>query len=203
MYTIKDEIFNELKKEIEDKNKIFFATLKEKKQILNTIEFIKIAFSETLLEDLDFLMTISGEEMFKVRHANVIVRDLLEQTIEFIYLTKHPELISDYMGENLDLNEDETDLVEARMQFGKKRYTDGRKSISKMAEDINEKTHKEDRLSLYEIYRILSEDAHNSYYQSILDDIEQLETKASDSALTQEQMTYLMLIIDAFMKAYR
>lgn len=203
MYMIKAEIFNELKKEIMDKNKIFFATFNEKKQMLNTIEFIKIVFSETLLEDLDFLMTLSGEEIFKVRHANVIIRDLLEQTIEFIYLSKNPELVSDYMGENLELDEVETDLVEARVQFGKKRYKIGRKSISKMAEDINEKLHKEDRLSLYEIYRILSEDAHNSYYQSILDDIEQLETKEIDSALTEEHLTYLMLIIDAFMKSYR
>ena len=48
-----------------------------------------------LLEDINFLTTLSGEEIFKPRYAYMVLRDMVEQVIEFIYLMKHPDLIAD------------------------------------------------------------------------------------------------------------
>lgn len=215
MYTIKEDIFSAIKNEIYTGNEKLFEILKHRMENLNqnnylsSIEFIKIAFSSHLIEDLEFLISLSGNKIFKIRHAIIIIRDVLEQTIEFIYLLKNSKIISEYLGSSIELDEDDfdlddkTNLVEAMSQFGQSRYSGGRKTVSKMAEDINEKNPKQDRLSLYQMYKILSEMGHNSYFQAFLEDVGEVESGERETALTEEQITYLMWIIDAFMSAYR
>ncbi|MTI86127.1 MAG: hypothetical protein FH756_20095 [Firmicutes bacterium] len=202
---IKEDILTSLEKEIQEINWILLQKLKKEKSILNTFEFIKISFSTNLLEDINFLNMLSGKDIFKIRHANIIIRDLLEQVIEFIYIAKNPETINDYMGTNINIDEldSQSNLVKGLLNFGKKRYTNGRKSISKMADDINQKINTDENLSLYDMYRILSEQCHNSYFNAILDEVGECETGESDRALTEEQVTYIVLIINHFLKAYR
>lgn len=147
---------------------------------------------------------MSGNPNFKVRYANMIIRDVLEQVIEFIYLLEHTDLIEQFLGININTgNLDEEKLIDEYLQFGGKRYTGGRKQVSQMANSINENASVDDTLSLYNIYRILSEQCHNSYFLSTLDDIEEFETSKKTVALTEEQLTYLMIILDRFMEAYR
>lgn len=202
---IKEDVLTLIKKEIQENNQILLQKLIKRKNILNTLEFIKISFSTNLLEDIDFLNVLSGNDIFKIRHANIIIRDFLEQVIEFIYITKHPEIIEDFIGTNININEIDfqSNLVEGMLHFGKKRYVHGRKSIAKMADDINQKITTDNKLSLYDMYRILSEQCHNSYFNAILDDVGEYETGKNDRALTEEQVTYIILIIDYFLKAYR
>ena len=78
---------DELKIIIEDKNKKLYAKLKGD-SILDTTEYVKILFSENILEDIEFLSSLNGKTIFKVRHANAVIRNMLEQTIEFMYLLK-------------------------------------------------------------------------------------------------------------------
>lgn len=215
MYTIIEAIYQELNNEINVKNKKLLEILKEKIEkadctsILSTVEFIKISFSSNLLEDLELLMQLNGDEIFKIRHANSVIRTMLEQTIECIYLLKNPEQITTYLGDNIELSnddveiDDETNLIKSLLQFGQRRFVGGRKSVSSMALDINEKESKEDRLSLYEIYRLLSERDHNSLFESILDDIGMIEYNLKPIALEEIQVMYIMTIVDVFMIAYR
>lgn len=215
MYTVNDDVYAELKNEINAGNEKLLKKLNNREKeddnsnFLNSVEFIKISFSTNLLDDLEFLMLLSGNDIFKVRHANSIIRTMLEQTIEFIYLLKRPEKIVAYLGSNIEVPndsieiDDDTNLVDAMSQFGQRRYDEGKKNIFLMATDIDEIEGKKDRLALYEIYRILSENDHNAYFQSILDEIDILENGEQLIALEEVQVTYIMLIINAFMSAYR
>lgn len=201
---IGQDILENLKKEISDINKILFDKLQNSPNFLYSTEFLKISFSENFLNDIEFLNEMSGTPNFKVRYANMIIRDVLEQVIEFIYLLEYPELIEQFMGGNIETDDfDEDKFIEEYLQFGGKRYAGGRKRISEMASSINEKVSVNDTLSLYDIYRILSEQCHNSYFLSNLDDIDEVETGKKTVALTCEQLTYLMTIIGRFMEAYR
>lgn len=203
-YQIKTNIFEDLNTEINSTNQKLLETLKNKSEFLNSVEFIKISFSENLLEDIDFLNTLSGNPLFKVRHANIIMRDMLEQVIEFIYLMKHKELITDYLGANVDTpNLSTSNPIKEFQKLGSKRYKNGRKSVSEMAKDIGEKKSTANNLALYELYQLLSEECHNSYFFANLDDIEQVETKNETSALSKDQAENLMTIIGRFLETYR
>ena len=84
-YQIKNEIYKALEEEISMTNQQLLKSLQGKEEILNTVEFIKISFSESLLEDIEFLNNLSGNPIFKIRHAYMVLRDMLEQVIEFIF----------------------------------------------------------------------------------------------------------------------
>ena len=201
---IKSDILENLKQEISNINKTLLSKIKKQTDFLYSTEFIKITYSENLIEDIDFLNEMSGSPNFKVRYANMIIRDVLEQVIEFIYLLEHTDLIEQFLGANINtVDLDEENLIDEYLQFGGKRYNGGRKRVSQMASSINENTSVDNTLSLYDIYRILSEQCHNSYFLSTLDDIEEIETNKKAVALTEEQLTYLMIIISRFMEAYR
>lgn len=153
---------------------------------------------------LKCLYAANGSRPAWSRYANMIIRDVLEQVIEFIYLLKHTDLIEQFFGANINTGDlDEENLIDEYLQFGGKRYNGGRKRVFQMASSINENASVDNTLSLYDIYRILSEQCHNSYFLSTLDDIEEIETNKKAFALTEEQLTYLMIIISRFMEAYR
>ena len=203
-YQIENEIYKgKVIEEILRTNQQLLKSLQGKKEILNTVEFIKISFSVCLLEDIEFLNNLSGNPIFKIRHAYMVLRDMLEQVIEFIYLMKHPNMISDYLGLNIDDNSEKTpDLIKQIHKIGSKRFKDGRKSVSAMAEDIGEKRSSSNRISLYDMYQLLSETCHNSYFFAGLDDVETIETDKESVALSKEQALYLKEIIGRFMETY-
>lgn len=207
-FTLELSFYKNLKNEIAQKNKEFLSVLQESDNILHTKEYLKIAFSEDLLNDVDFLTTLSGNDKFKTRYADLIIRNLIEQVIEFIYLLKNPEKIPDFIGsnyndENFSINYNGGKLsdnyIESFRRFGSLRYSKGRPSISKMADNINEKRSHSDTISLYELYVLFSEDCHNSYYFSTLTALGGKEP----CALTEYQTGFLITIVDRFLKAYR
>lgn len=203
-YQIKANIFDDLRSEISNINQHLLDNLQGKKEILNTVEFIKINFSDNLMEDAELLNTLSGNSLFKVRHAHMIMRDMLEQVIEFIYLMKHPETIADYLGANVDTNSiSDSDPIRGFHKLGNERYIDGRKSVSEMAKDIGEKKSSPACPALYEMYQLLSEECHNSYFFASLNDAEEAETGKEVLALTEDQAQNLMIIIGRFMEIYR
>lgn len=203
-FHITDGFFEFLENEISSINKQLLDSTKEKDDFLCSVEFIKIAFSTNLLDDVEFLITLSGKPFFKARHANMILRDMLEQVIEFIYLMKHNELITEYMGVNVDTSNISThNPINGIHKLGSKRYNVGRKSVSEMTQDINEKEFTQNDPSLYELYQLLSEKCHNSYFFENLKDIEEVETGKRILALTEKQWYYIVIIISSFMEAYR
>lgn len=211
-YQIEEKVFKKLKKEISAENKKLLRSLQNRGEILNTIEFIKIMFSENLLEDIEFLNILSGKPVFKVRHANMILRDMLEQVIEFIFLLKHKSVISEYLGykkdeEYEDAKEDEENsmdaLVKTFRKVGSRRYKKDRAKVIKMTEAIDKGNDSFDGHSLYMLYRVLSEECHNSYFFTCLDDVGKIEEDKDALALTEEQVKVLMIIVEYFMKYYR
>lgn len=203
-YQIKNKIYKALEEEILMTNQQLLKSLQGKEEILNTVEFIKISFSESLLEDIEFLNNLSGNPYFKIRHAQMVLRDMVEQVIEFIFLMKHSDIISDYLGLNITANSaGSSDLIKEIHKIGSERFNGGRKSVSEMAKDIGEKKSSSNRMALYDMYQLLSEECHNSYFFAGLDDVETVETGKEFVALSEEQVQYLMIIVGRFMETYR
>lgn len=204
-YTFSSTMLENLCGEIVPKNKELIDKVLEKEDnILFSPEYIKYSFSKHFLEDINFLTTLSNNEIFKLRHAYMILRDMVEQIIEFSYLMKHSELISEFMGDRIDNSKISNDrIVRSSHILGSERYSNGRVSVSKMAKDIGEKRSANGEMTLYDIYEILSEECHNSYFFSNLDDIGVAHEMGEKQALTEEQINYLLIITKKFMDIYR
>lgn len=205
VYGIKSDILEGLCGEIVSINKrLIDRVIESGDNILFSPVYIKFSFSKHLLEDINFLITLSGEEIFKPRHACMILRDMVEQVIEFLYLMKHPDLIGEFMGDKIDNSKiSDSTPVRSTHRLGNERYSGGRKSVSEMARDIGEKKTSEKQPALYDVYQLLSEECHNSYFFSNLDNLEETENGEEKLALTEEQTQYLMIIIGRFMDVYR
>lgn len=204
-YEIKPDILESLCGEIVSINKrLIDGVIESGINILFSKEYIKFTFSNNLLEDINFLTELSGEEIFKPRHANMILRDMVEQVIEFIYLMKNPKLICEFMGDKIDNSKllDSTP-IKSTHKLGSERYTGGRKTVSEMARNIGEKSPSKNPPALYDVYQLLSENCHNSYFFSNLDKLGESEGREEKLALTEEQAQYLMIIIGRFMEVYR
>ena len=203
-YRLTDGIFSSLREEISSTNMKLIESLKGNDKYFNTIEYIKVFFSDTMMEDVEFLNTFSGQSLFKVRHAQIIMRDLLEQVIEFIFLMKHPDLISEYVGENIDIQSvEQSSPVKGMKKLASGRYSKGRKSVAEMARDVGESKSKPGHPALYELYCLLSEECHNSYFFARLDDYKEYINNQEILALSEDQAENLGIIIRRFMEAYR
>ena len=75
-YTFSSTMLENLCGEIVSKNKELIDKVLEKEDnILFSPEYIKYSFSKHFLEDINFLTTLSNNEIFKLRHAYMILRD--------------------------------------------------------------------------------------------------------------------------------
>ena len=82
------------------------------------------------------------------------------------------------------------------MQMVEKQYLKWRRTI-------NEKKSSPGRPALYEIYRLLSEECHNSYFFARLDDFKEARDHSEILALSEDQAQHLVIIVMRFMEAYR
>lgn len=117
---------------------------------------------------------------------------------------KHNEMIAEYVGANIDISKlSTTNTIKGLHKLGSNRYKNGRKSVSEMAQDINEKSNTSNRPTLYRLYQLLSEESHNSYFFTSLNDVEEIETGKEILILSEEQARDLMIIVERFMETYR
>ncbi len=196
------EFLDDIYDEINTTNNEMFEFLKSKpkrKQILCTTTFLKIAFSSNILEDITLLNALDGNSLFKKRHANLIIRQMVEQVVEFCYLMQNQHLIKEYMGMNIPLKKLPSNPEKALTYFSSKRFSNGRRPISKMAHDIGEKGSD----GLYGIYSILSEETHNAYFHANGDMLDEIETGKEPLALTKLQISFITIVLCRFMEAYR
>lgn len=70
-----------------------------------------------------------------------------------------------------------------------------------MAKDIDEKSDTDEKLSLYSIYRILSEQSHNAVFHEILDIVGLVEGEEVTSFL-DENSIYVIYLLSSFMETY-
>ena len=157
------------------------------------INLFKMNFIKKFSDDVVFLNDLSGDAEFYHRYGYLIMRNMLEQLIEFLYVKKNPCLIDEYLGLKIDLSALQTkhSPVEGERAFGKKRYIESRPQISEMAKDIGELKAADGALSLYDVYCILSEKCHNSYFDSLLKDFNSAGFGMPIIGLTDEHMTLL------------
>lgn len=106
--------------------------------------WVKTNFIKHFTEDVFFLNDHSEDNAFSRRYGNLIIRDILEQLIEFLYILKNPHLSEEYLGLTINLEEvkRKQSIVKKEGLFGEKRYNkglDGRPSVkhlAKFASDI-------------------------------------------------------------------
>lgn len=165
---------------------------------------VKMNFIKQFAEDVCFLSDHSEHEGFSRRYGNLIIRDMLEQLIEFLYLQKNPHLADEYLGLkiNFEALERKTSIVKKEELFGEKRYLNGRPSVSEMAKEIDEKKPGDTKLTLYKLYQILSERCHNSYFSSFLDDINKSGLDVSSHELSDSQIQDIHIMILYVLEEY-
>ena len=168
------------------------------------INLFKMNFIKKFTDDVMFLNDLSGNKNFYHRYGYLIMRNMLEQLIEFLYVKKKPCLVDEYLGLKIDLNvlQDKHSPVEDERTFGKKRYLENRPHISEMAKDIGELKAAEGALSLYDVYCILSEKCHNSYFDSLLNDFNSAGFGVPIIGLADEHMTLLYAMTAVVLAEY-
>lgn len=155
--------------------------------------WVKTNFIKNFTSDVFFLNDHSEDANFPQRYGNLILRNMLEQLIEFLYVMKNPHHAEEYLGLTIRLEEIErkNSVVKKEELFGNGRYNkelDGRPTVSEMAKDIGEKSSGNGSLTLYKLYQILSEQCHNSYFSSLIDDVNKVYSSLQISGLSENQI---------------
>ena len=164
------------------------------------ISLFRMNFIKKFTDDVWYLNDHSGQNDFHVRYATFILRNMVEQVIEFLYISKNVKLIDEYLGSEISKKHSAIDsnstTVEALKIYGEKRFATRRERIAQMAEDINERyATKKDCLTLYDVFTVLSDRTHNSYFSSLLDDFAKEFSDDHYIGLTVEQVRYLNVLI--------
>lgn len=198
---------NKFRKKVTHKNNSLLEKLRSKSSIFITEEFLSINTSECLLEDVNMsLNLLFGPHQYSkyVRYVDMLIRNMCEQVIEYIYIMRNPQLIKEYF--NFPENCDNMDYYKLLNKTNFKRFSTGRESISKMAKQIGEKSNASDEICLYNIYIDKSAMMHNSYFNSIflvnIDDDVTEEYKNEIQVSILFNLMYITYILDAFMKEY-
>ena len=155
--------------------------------------WVKTNFIKNFTSDVFFLNDHSEDVNFPQRYGNLILRNMLEQLIEFLYVMNNPHHAEEYLGLTIRLEEIErkNSVVKKEELFGNGRYNkelDGRPTVSEMAKDIGEKSSGNGNLTLYKLYQILSEQCHNSYFSSLIDDVNKVYSSLQISGLSENQI---------------
>lgn len=214
-YMIKDiietlKIINDFKKIVHTNNEIMCNKLKKVEQsIFLTKEFFSINTSERFLQDVNMskklIFNLSNYSQ-NVRYIDMLIRNMCEQVIEYIYIMRNPQLIEEYFNFDFSENCDNMDYYKLLNKTNFKRFSAGRESISKMAKQIGEKNNAPDEICLYNIYIDKSAMMHNSYFNSIFlinidDDVtEEYRNEIQGSILLN--LMYITYIIGAFLNEY-
>lgn len=125
--------------------------------------------SDDVREFLNLLLNNS-----KPRYQHFIIRNVTEHAIEYMYLMTNSNLIPEYFGKEaqIDLAEniDMSNISQAYKNIGQDRYASNRTSVKKMAKAIGEDKEKNGIPGLYDVFCIISENCHNSYFQEVVDE---------------------------------
>jgi hypothetical protein len=197
-----NKFVNELEEHIFNTSKKYLKILKNRENSKNlwTKEDLSMVMSFGVIEDLRTILLLDSIKV-KERYINYILRGLVEQVIEYKYLSSNENLIQEYFGSKIN-NEDESGIfnpVKELKKLGGDRFDNGRERIRKMAKSIGQDLSDDNSLSLYDIFCITSEEVHNSYFQGYLD---RFEDKEDEETFTRFHIIMLYRIIDEFLKTY-
>lgn len=187
---------------IQENNSSYLDTLRDfKSDILSSEEFFKIQYGSIVSEDVELFLKIYKSKYISYRHALIILRSLVELIIEFKYLIQNPSYREKFIGDT-EFKQSDKFSVNDFKQLGSKRFKNGKISIAKMAVDIGEKNDSDEKLSLYSIYIILSEQVHNLALHYMMNTIEMLEEGEQTENFVEDNEIFIIFILDSFMKTY-
>ena len=174
---------------------------------LTSIPFTAYLFSDCIKKDIETILTLKEAENTPNRYAEGIIRNICEQTIEFLYLCKNPSLLGEYYG--MQITEEELTILKSnsnpfhvfRRLIGNKKYSSDQ-HIRDMAVFIGEEVGTDDRMSLYEAYQSIS--IHNSYIEDFMKLYNAVESLMMGIA-PEPDLDFMILIniLTKFMCAYR
>lgn len=193
------ELYNSFSKRVEEKNKESRIKLENNQINIASKEVMSCVVSECLMEDVENIFEFKKNGLCG-RYTDFIIRNMCEQVIEYIYIMKHPKLISEYFGFHLKAEWNGTNLFTGLKRTGKARFKN-KKSVSEMSMDIGEKESDEEKISLYDIYSIKAEVEHHSYFHHFLNAICDSGDNENDN---KEEWDYICLsyILTAFIEMY-
>ena len=170
-----------------------------------SIELFRMSFIKKFIEDVWLLNDLKMDNSCYKRTVYLILRNMLEQLIEFIYLQKNPQYIEEYLGEQVDtvpFFDELHDIVKMSRALGKQRYISNRPLISSMAKSIGEYDSETGSLSLYDLYIVLSETCHNSYYMSLIDEYNSANKADNAGPTSSDQKNILVFMINVVLQKY-
>ncbi len=196
------QVFVECSKEKNDK--LTLAYKNSKKGSLASKEFLSIVVSECLIDDIKSIQKLR-EEKFANRYVDAAIRNMCEQVIEYIYIIKNPNLIKKYFGEDLTYEYPKDDsiktLIKSLTQTGKARFGK-RERVMEMAKDIGELDSDDNKLALYDIFKLKSELEHNSYFNHLFELMDEVNSEETEKENQEKDFNYLICILSAFSEVY-
>ena len=166
----------------------------QEKQLLH----FKATIIKNVQEDALFLVESDIEGKLSIRNANLIIRNMVEQLIEYLYLLNHQNLIKEYLGENIPNIKTMKGLNLSKV-LGKERFACKREHVVSMAKDIGRYKNNEG-MTLYDVYCVLSEMCHNSYFISLLDDYRKDKSDTVEMALSTIQIQLIQIILSMILE---
>ena len=191
---IQESTIQALSVALEDAIKDYHGAIGSEKE--NT-QLFRMSFIRKFTDDVVFLNDLCGTPHYYHRYSYLIIRNMVEQLIEFLYLMENTHLIKEYLGLSIDLARLDAphSAVEGERIFGGARYENGRVHVREMANKIGEQEASDGSLTLYSAYRILSERCHNSYFDAFLDVLNQARSDMPATGLSEEHVLLVNAIV--------
>lgn len=202
-----ENIYKQMFEYIENINAQIILEFKQRKIGIVSRENYSIQVSYNVMEDIKTIFCLKKEK-FENRYVDMIIRNMCEQIIEYIFNMNNFKCLKNYFGVDLALEDDmksESNSFEVLKNMGQKRFEKNkRKSVKYMAKSIGENEELEDRLSLYQIYSLESEEVHNSYFGSFIDLVDIVEEEHDENQYLQDKLHYIMIciIVMLFVETY-
>lgn len=92
--------------------------------VMVSIESLSILVSECLVEDIKYVMKFKMLDYPK-RYVDALIRNMCEQTIEYIYVMKNQHLLDEYFGKNLPEDCEDKGKVQRHLNFFVKQEVQG------------------------------------------------------------------------------
>ena len=209
------EFINTLIESITEKNEQILQEYKEEKFTLNSIEMLSFLYSSNLQRDLEVMKDFL-EANYETRYSLMLLRNMCEQVIEYLYLCNDERRIDYYMSpmkidddaymEKLqERMEESSNFVKMQKTILSLRYEDEEKPfVHKMAKDIGEAKDSDDDLCLYSIFGLLSNYTHNSYYEDFMECVGLVDDNDENDTYSDDDIADISLNIIAikFMEKY-
>lgn len=169
----------------------------EKSEFKDKKMFITSSFAENLLTDLKLIINLYNT--YEVRHIASIFKTSIEHIMLYGYLIKYPSEIDKYLGGNIKehiLKEDDDLVKEFKKNIGQYRFR--REKIKGIARDIEEDKSIENKMCVYDAYRMLCDYAHDGYFMQILHQVGQNEVGEEQEKQNHELDLFILTGLNYF-----